>query len=351
MSKRAIVPSGSAGGSTKTIQTTGSVQVLTGVSNPGPTNEAANASDVSMLQFTLQVSTVEDARITEVTVRASGSGNDQTAIAGVELYRDVNGDGQLSVSDRRLGGSQKYNGDNGTVTFSSLAEVIPAGGRADFIVVYAFAGSALPGQTFAASIATGAAVEATGVTSNRPLIPSGSAGGATKTIQTTGSLQIVTGVSNPGPSSESANVTDLSMLQFTLTASTVEDITVSAVTVRAAGSGHDATGITSVRLFADVDGDGLLSTGDRALGGAQAYTADNGTVTFAGLNETVVAGGRSDFIVVYNLSGSGLPGHSFSASITTGAAISAVGVTSRRAIVPSGSAGGPTKTIQTSGSL
>ncbi len=67
----------------KTIQTTGTLTVSAGSANPPASNEAASSSDVSMVQFDLAASTVEDVMVTAVALRASGTGDDATGVARV----------------------------------------------------------------------------------------------------------------------------------------------------------------------------------------------------------------------------------------------------------------------------
>ena len=49
------------------------------------------------------------------------------------------------------------------------------------------------------------------------------------------------------------------------------------ITLQASGTGNDAADVSTVRLWADVDGDGSVSAGDTELG-TGSYSADNGVL-------------------------------------------------------------------------
>jgi N-acetylneuraminic acid mutarotase len=336
-------------GGLKTISSQGSVAIALGINAPGPSNESASASNVPVLQFSLTASSVEAVKVTSVTLRANGTVDDSVAIAAVHLYRDVNENGLVDApGDTAVGLPQSYSADNGTVIFNNLSTVVPASGRVSFIVTCDLSGSAQPGQTFGTSIALSSAVAVKGVSSAATIIPSGTAAGALKTIQALGSLTIAAGINSPGPSQQNPG-SAVNMLQFSLTASSVEALSVGSITVRASGSGNDLTAVTGVTLYRDSNFDGLLDSADALLSGPQQYSADNGTVVFGSLGELIPAGQRLHYLVIENLSSSALPGQTFSASLTTGMAVAATGVSSTSAIAPSGSAAGSVITIQGAG--
>ncbi len=78
----------------------------------------------------------EAVRITNITLQASGTGNDQTGITAVKVWLDANGNGQMDGGDTQVG-SGTYNADNGTVTITfTPAQVIPAGQYRTYLITY-----------------------------------------------------------------------------------------------------------------------------------------------------------------------------------------------------------------------
>ncbi|MFN7133977.1 MAG: hypothetical protein ACK4N5_18010, partial [Myxococcales bacterium] len=326
-------------GGEKTISSEGGVTLSAGVSNPGDTNEPLGATNLSMLQLAIKTAPEQAAKLTGIVLRASGTGNDATGISSVRLFADKNNNGLLDLAiDAQIGSSTTFSADDGTVAFTDIDEVIPAGAQINWIVVYNVSETAVAGQRFRVAVATNSAVTAVDPVTNAPLTVSGApVNGGIKTIATSGSLTIATGFANPGPTNESASASGLSMLQFSLSASTVENVTVTSITLRGSGSGNDESAIAAVKLYRDVNGNGLLETStDVQLGGISKYSADNGTVSFGGLTEVVPAGARAHYIVTYDLAGTALPGQTFQTSITGGTSVEAAGASSGGAITVGG---------------
>ncbi|MHA2649381.1 MAG: hypothetical protein V2G45_07130, partial [bacterium JZ-2024 1] len=110
-------------------------------SPPQGTQYGKGQSNRPMLQFVMTASSgnAEAVRVTSVTLRASGTGNDQTGVIVVKVWLDANGNGQVDAGDTQLG-SGTYNADNATlaITFTT-AQVLPAGQSRTFLVTYDFA--------------------------------------------------------------------------------------------------------------------------------------------------------------------------------------------------------------------
>ncbi|MDZ7747709.1 MAG: hypothetical protein U5K43_01795 [Halofilum sp. (in: g-proteobacteria)] len=78
-----------------------------------------------------------------VTVAASGSGRDDTDVAGVRLYHDADGDGRLDAGEPQRGSEGTFGADDGTVTFDFGVAGSPpglsSGATVNYLVVYDFA--------------------------------------------------------------------------------------------------------------------------------------------------------------------------------------------------------------------
>jgi len=78
--------------------------------------------------------------------------------------------------------------------------------------------------------------------------------------------------------------------------------TLTSLKLTASGTGNDATGISGVSLYADMNNNGVLDIGDNLLS-TGSYGADNGTLTMA-FTSGITAFGTANYLVVYSFSGS-----------------------------------------------
>jgi hypothetical protein len=108
-----------------------------GPNSPGQgTAYTRGQTNRAMLQFVATAGSSEAVRLTTLTVRAGGSGNDQTGVTSVKVWLDANGNGQVDGGDTQVG-SGTYNADNAVLTLAlSPAQVIPAGGSRTYLVTY-----------------------------------------------------------------------------------------------------------------------------------------------------------------------------------------------------------------------
>ena len=341
-----IVAVGAASGATKTIQGAGIVTVALGANSPGSSVVAVDAAAVDVLQLTATTNATEAVRVTAIGVRAGGTLDDTLSITAVELFVDVNKDGRVTSIDRGLGGSVVFDEDNGVASFVGLNEILAASSQTAFVVRYRLSGAALPVQTLNASVLA-LAFLGVGVQSNVEVVAAGSATGAFKSIQNRGALTLLAGVRTPGASVTSASAVDVVLLQFQLTASTVEDVVVDSVVVRAGGTADDRADIAAVRLLRDSNGDGVDSAGDVVLSAATAYVSDNGTATFNDIGDIIVANTSVAYLLLYDLSGTASGNDSLTAALTNGIAVGAHGVVSGIAVATVGSAQGALLSVRT----
>ncbi|MCZ6690891.1 MAG: FG-GAP-like repeat-containing protein [Planctomycetota bacterium] len=138
---------GSGGGAGRASHLT----VQLGVNSPASFVASPGDTDVVVLQIALEADG-GDVDVSSIRFHASGCGDDSTGIAQARLYRDVNGDGALDAGDTLLGVPRVYSGNDGTVTFSTLAETIPAMSPANWILLVDLAPGALPGDSFCSAV-------------------------------------------------------------------------------------------------------------------------------------------------------------------------------------------------------
>lgn len=92
--------------------------------------------NVVMLRFELQ-SNSSDVVLHELTLQASGSGNDAADISNVRLWVDANGDGAIDAGDTEIGGG-RFAANNGTLQLQTTAPLTLDVGATRFIVSYDF---------------------------------------------------------------------------------------------------------------------------------------------------------------------------------------------------------------------
>lgn len=106
--------------------------------------------------------------------------------------------------------------------------------------------------------------------------------------------------SPPGGTTYSRGQTLRPMLQFVATAGASEPVRMTALTLNASGTGNDQTGVVSVKVYLDSNGNGQFDTGE-TLVGSGTYSADNGTLTITfGTPQVIVAGAPRTYLVTYD---------------------------------------------------
>ena len=94
----------------------------------------------------------------------------------------------------------------------------------------------------------------------------------------------------------------------------------SSITLTGNGTGNFATGITSVKLYLDNNGDGVVDGGDTLVGTA---TYSGWTVTF-NFTTVIPAAASQNFLVTYDFSGSATNG-TYTTSLTNGTGSNSTG--------------------------
>ncbi len=107
---------------------------------------------------------------------------------------------------------------------------------------------------------------------------------------------------------------ELSQIRITNDGS--EDITLFTITLKASGSGNDATDINKIEIYADLNNDGSVDAGDIKIGAGQpAYDQDNGQSTI-GLNYNVQKGDTKIFLIVYVMKPAAPAGATYEFTVT-----------------------------------
>ncbi len=108
------------------------------VSGLSASNRTVSAGATNVVVTRLRVnSDSTDVTLSQITLKASGSGNDASDVHGVKLWVDVNGDGAVDSGDTEVGSGQ-YAGDNATLQLTLSSPFALPLGDTDFLVTYDF---------------------------------------------------------------------------------------------------------------------------------------------------------------------------------------------------------------------
>jgi hypothetical protein len=298
---------------TKTVL--GSFAVARGPQSPGSRTVRRDGIDVPVVQLRL-TSIGEAFAVTGLRFLAAGSADDVSDVAAVRILRDVDGDGAPSAADVPLFGPATFAGDDGPIAFAGAPLTVPANAGVDLLAVADFAGTAAGGATFRLNLPAPSDVTASGL-GGRSAAPSGPPLGS-DTLTMGGTLGVGLGVESPIARIVLAGETGISALQLRLTAD-VEPATITSLVLDTSGTGHDATGLASIDLVLDADGDGLAGAGEPILASG-APGADDGSVAFA-LSLPVQVGPAVHILALVSMTASPVGGETFQLSIDPGTGV------------------------------
>lgn len=108
---------------------------------------------------------------------------------------------------------------------------------------------------------------------------------------------------------------DNEMISLKIAADPTEPVRWNSITLQASGSGNDLTDISSVKVWQDNNGNGVVDAGDVSIG-VGAYSADDGIVTIPITGMVISAGGSINAIVSYTMSGTGTNGNTYKFTVT-----------------------------------
>ena len=110
------------------------------------------------------------------------------------------------------------------------------------------------------------------------------------------------------------------MAQFQLTNPGNNPAHISSITLTGSGTGNFPSGITTVNLYLDINGNGTVDVGD-TLAGTGTYSGGNATIN---LNQNIPAGSSATFLVVYQFSNSA-PSGAYTTQVTGASGTNASG--------------------------
>ncbi len=340
-----------------------------GTADPGDSDRARGATGVVAMQTRVQAPSGQKATINDLVLWNDGTATGNTDVSSVRVYRDYGADGQVNGSDYEIasGTFNTYdptgpgNDPDGCRIQVSGGYDVPAGNAHVLLFVLDLTTSGTAGETIELRLLdpsdcediTGDVTVGTGGTEANlytgPVLQEAS----TITLQDS-TLNIAAGDNAPPAKDISASAQDVSVLQAKLAAGGASNVTVTAITFDASGTGDDRrTGAggdlanSGVTLWNDINGNGAYDAGtDTAIDSTSNYDADNGSVTFSGLSEVINAGQTENWLLVYDLAGSAANGNTFQTQIAGPSSVTCSGT-----VTVSGSAVSSVLTVGTTGTV
>ena len=148
------------------------------------------------------------------------------------------------------------------------------------------------------------------------------------TVLAEGTLTIALGANNPAASAFAVPAEDVPMLQLRLSASAEETLAVTSITVKADGTGDDASNITELCLWRDVNLDGIISPGtDARIAQDNGFGEDDGTaeISIGSGGWGIPAGTSQTFIVAAHFAAGTPVGETYRISVVENDAVIAMG--------------------------
>ncbi|MCR4318285.1 MAG: hypothetical protein NUW37_18230 [Planctomycetes bacterium] len=326
----------------------GTLSVNAGSNNPSASTQTASASIVPMIHVRF-VSSTESITINSITFTASGTGDDSTSIAKVDLFNDVNGNGRFDTGVDQTLGSQtqtyKFAANNGSCTISGLNFAVSPGTAQDWLLTANFQ-SANMNDTFTISLDPATGVSATGGTSGQTIAGSGSAiTGGQVTISNVGSFTAAKGAATISDYLTQSQ-TNAPLLQLTVTAGSVEPITVSSITIVSTGTADVQNHVTAWKLYRDTNANGKYDGGEKQEGSTLTGTSGTTTLVFSGFTTTISTGAVVNFLVACDLAPDVPTNTTVSVSLDT-SAIAVTGSVSGQTITTTGVVSSGTHFVQT----
>lgn len=265
----------------------------------GPGNNGFEAAT-----FDIDSDNLSGGLLNDVTIEASGTGDDSAAFVFVALYEEDGTtagyqSGQDILVESHAGG---FPSDDGMLTFTyTTPRSFTASETVQFYIVVSMAGTAVSGETFNFT------VEDIDTPSFKAGLPSSAMLGVeirrpTFTF-TDNSPQQVEEVF-PGDS-------DVLIQAFEVDYPDGPAQTLDIINIRATGTGHDVNHLVNVRLVNDANGNGIFDAGDTVLA-TDSYSLDNGSISFDLTAEPPFSPPETrNYLVLYDIDNSAPHGATF----------------------------------------
>lgn len=272
----------------------------------------ASASGEEIGWFEIQNgSPTNTATLTDITLTASGTGNDSTAFTDVAIYEDANGNGYYDGADTAIDNFAGWSTDNGTqvVTVPAAQQTLAAAETKRYFVVVQLNGSATSAQTFNFSISD-ISVGGGQVKAGAPTRAQFGFDIQTSELFFRDYAPTPTSYTNAfqGAGGNGFQIADVEAFASGAAA------TLSSMTFRASGTLADNTAFSSLELYEDTNANGTFDSGVDTLAtsaSGTAFSGDNGSYVATLVNSNISAGSSVRYFLLAKLAGTANVGETF----------------------------------------
>jgi len=211
-----------------------------------------------------------------IALTENGTAHGVNDIDAVKLYYDADKNGTIDAGESSIA-SGTLSADNGTVTFSSLAQAIANNASKNYLVAVDINTSGFyDGDTLAFNL-TNTSVNATGENSSVAVYNNFTTQNSSVTPAVTGigTIELVAGANQPlTVTNTTVNFTSILQLKFTAANGAID---IANITVKENGTAVNGTDFTLLSVIDDADNDGVYDTGETKYNTTAALSDDNGT--------------------------------------------------------------------------
>jgi uncharacterized repeat protein (TIGR01451 family) len=223
-----------------------------------------------------------------VTVRNNGTANtNATPMATEVVLTNILPAGMTYISSSVTGTTCTEASGAITCNLGSIDNL-----QSKLVTIVAQASVMLPGSASMKTTVTSTAYD--GVTANNT---------ATVSTVISAGYSVAPGKNTPAVSSSAqVSAQNVPIIQLVTMATGTENVKINSVTIQASGTGNDALDISAVKLYLDVNGNGVVDSGDTQLSSGT-FSADNGSLNLPlGTALTVMSGTPQNLLVTYDFS-------------------------------------------------
>ena len=250
-----------------------------------------------------------DLEVTELSMKANGTGNDLTQVAEIQAYNDANGNGTLDspTTVDTLIATGTFDADNGTATFTLDSMQVLESTPRYLLIYYKFGTGGLSGQTFYPTVPSNAYLQVsnagTPLTGDSVTVSAAPITGGTLTMDT---VEVTPVGLSLNPSWTVAGTKDVGMLRITMTGDTDANAIWESITLANKVDGSpmvfDAADVDSVKIYEETAGSGFDPAEDTYLAGAPIEGASGGTATVTFGSQILINSTARIFYLSYDIS-------------------------------------------------
>ncbi|HEY6209926.1 MAG TPA: S8 family serine peptidase, partial [Gemmatimonadales bacterium] len=218
-------------------------------------------ANIPSIQLRIVGDSINDIRVTGITLESTGSGNEPAAVTAVHLYADGDSNGVVGPGDVLLGNATVTQ-DEGAAVLGGLSYVVAHRTTGYLLGTYDLNGTPRQGDTFRLSLLASSSVTAQRVSDGAAVsLSGGRVTGSAVVVQLIGSVAAASGGGLVSPIAALGGPNAV-LLRVDATAASPETVSVRRLVGRFGGTANPAATLENVRLVRDANDNGVVDAGD-----------------------------------------------------------------------------------------